>query len=70
MRVLQIDDWDKYVQAFNVLIRVGGTFQGRPEQVLVVTDAQYEAMIAAKVVTANGTEAATRGQKAKKRTNP
>lgn len=68
MHVVQIDDWKKYVEAFDVLIRVGGTFQGRPDQVLVVTDAQYQAMVAAKIVTPNGTEAACRGQKAKSRT--
>jgi hypothetical protein len=32
MPVVHIEDWDKYVQAFDVLLKVGGTFQGRPEQ--------------------------------------
>jgi hypothetical protein len=70
MRVVQIADWDKYVRAFDVLIKVGGTFQGRPEQVLLVTDAQYQALVKAKVVVPNGTEARTDGPPAKKPTNP
>jgi hypothetical protein len=70
MRRVQIKDWSDYEKAFDVLIDVGGTFLSRPEQVLVVTDAQYRALVEAKVVTADDTEAPTRGTKAKKRANP
>ena len=69
MRVVHIENWDKYVRAFDVLIKVGGTFQGRPDQVLLLTDAQYQALVAAKLVTPNGAEAQSRGTKATKRTN-
>ncbi len=67
MRRVQFKNWSDYEKAFDVLIDVGGTFLGRPEQVLEVTEAQYQALVAAKVVTPDGTEAPTRGTKAKKR---
>ena len=67
MPMVHIPDWDKYVRAFDVLFKVGGTFQGRPEQVLLVTEAQYQALVDAQVVTPNGTEAATHGPKSKKK---
>ncbi|MCI0459805.1 MAG: hypothetical protein L0Z62_22880 [Gemmataceae bacterium] len=70
MRRVQIKDWQDYVKAFDVLIEVGGTFLSRPEQVLIVTDAQYQALVEAKVVTPDGTEAARSGTKAKKRAVP
>jgi hypothetical protein len=69
MRRVQIADWSDYEKAFDVLIEVGGTFLSRPEQVLVVTEAQYQALVAARVVPADGREAQTRGTKAKKSAN-
>lgn len=69
MRRVQIKDWSDYVKAVDVLIRVGGTFLGRPTQVLIVTDEQYQELVDAKVVSPNGKEAKDRGAKAKKRTN-
>jgi hypothetical protein len=70
MRRVQIKTWDDYVKAIDVLIEVGGTFLGRPEQVLIVTEDQYRALVDAKVVSADGKETKSRGKKAKKRTRP
>jgi hypothetical protein len=69
MRRVQIENWDDYVKAFDVLIRVGGTFMGRPEQVLIVTEDQYQAPVDANVVSPDGKEAKGRGKKATKQTN-
>jgi hypothetical protein len=57
MRRVQIKDWSDYEKAFDVLIDVGGTFISRPEQVLLVTEDQYQALVAAKVVIPDSTEA-------------
>jgi hypothetical protein len=64
-------DLDQYAEALEVLHRVGGTFQGvgQKEWYLLVTNAQYRALVEAKVVGAeNGVKGQARGAKSKKKT--
>jgi hypothetical protein len=63
MPVVRLEDDEQLRKAFRVLIRVGGTFHGRPERILLVTDQQYKALIRAGVIRPNG-KARTSGQKA------
>jgi hypothetical protein len=71
MHVVEIKDREQYRKALKVLIEVGGTFQGRgrDKRLLVVTDAQYQALVAAQVVEPNGTKARSRGKKTSTNTN-
>ncbi len=69
MHKIPIKDDKQYLKALGVLIKVGGTFQGRGPSVkpyLVVSDAQYKALVEARVVEQNGAPARNRGQKASK----
>jgi hypothetical protein len=61
----------QYRKAFKVLIEVGGTFQGvgQEKRLLVVTNAQYKALVAAGVVKPNGIKAPGRGKKKKAPSN-
>jgi hypothetical protein len=65
MHVVEIRSPGQYKKAFDVLIKAGGTFQGRgrKKRVLLVTDAQYRALVAARVVKPTGAKARGRGQK-------
>jgi len=63
-------DLKQYAKALGVLSRVGGTFQGvgQDERFLLVTPAQYEALVQAKVVAPeNGAEEQARGKKSKQK---
>ena len=65
---VQMKDLKQYAKALGVLSRVGGTFQGvgQDEWFLLVTDAQYEALVEAKVIAPqNGVEEQPRGKKSK-----
>jgi hypothetical protein len=67
---VQMKDMKQYAKALGVLSRVGGTFQGvgRDEWFLLVTNAQYEALVEAKVVAPeNGAQEQPRGKKAKRK---
>lgn len=65
MPAVEIENPEQYKKAWKVLIKVGGTFHGvgQEKRTLLVTKAQYDALVAAGVVQKNGTEARRRGQK-------
>ncbi len=67
MPVIQLKDIEQHKKAFRVLIRVGGTFQGRPGRVLAVTDQQYRALIRAGVIKGNGAKVRRSGKKTAQR---
>jgi hypothetical protein len=58
---------ERYIKALGVLDNVGGTWQGigtSADPVLLLTDAQYNALVEAGVVPANDKEVTARGKKA------
>jgi hypothetical protein len=64
---IPIQSREQYLQAMRVLDKVGGTWQGvgpSSAPVLLLTDAQYNALLEAGVVTAHDKEVNTRGKKA------
>jgi hypothetical protein len=70
MPAVEIDSSEQYSKALAVLTEVGGTFHGvggTEERTLLVTEAQYRALVAAGVVTKNGTKERGRGTKKAKR---
>jgi hypothetical protein len=69
MHRIELKDFDTYKRAVGVLIEVGGPFAGEGKDVLIVTDEQYEAMVKAKVVSANDEKARGRGKKTRKPTD-
>ena len=67
---VQMKDLKQYGKALEVLSRVGGTFQGvgQDEWFLLVTNAQYQALVEAKVVTPeNGVKEQPRGKNSKRK---
>jgi hypothetical protein len=64
MPAIEIHDREQYRKALDVLIAVGGPFQGRgrDKRVLVVTESQYRALVDAGVVQPNSTKTRGRGQ--------
>ena len=68
---VRIYDEKQYEKAIGVLNRVGGTFQGvgQDEWYLLVTDAQYQALVKEKVIAhENGVQEQTRGKNPKSKT--
>lgn len=65
MPAVEIESPEQYKKAWEVLIKVGGTFHGvgQEKRALLVTKAQYDALVAAGVVKRNSREARHRGQK-------
>jgi hypothetical protein len=65
MPAIEIETPEQYKKALDVLVQVGGTFQGvgGEKRTLLVSEAQYEAMVAAGVVKKNGTKDRSRGKK-------
>ena len=65
MPAIAIESPEQYARALDILIEVGGTFQGvgREKRSLLVTEAQYDALVAAGVVKDNGTRDRSRGKK-------
>src|SRR5438132_1493662 len=65
MPAVEIRSRAQYRKALDVLIAVGGPFQGRgrDKRVLVVTEDQYQALVGAGVAKQNGTKARDRGKK-------
>jgi hypothetical protein len=66
-QAIAIQSREQYIQAIRVLDKVGGTWQGvgpSTAPILLLTDAQYNALLAAGVITATGTEVKIRGKKA------
>jgi hypothetical protein len=65
MPAVEIENPTQYKKAWEVLIKVGGTFHGvgQEKRTLLVTQAQYEALVAAGVIKRKSTEARGRGQK-------
>jgi hypothetical protein len=70
MPAVEIHSPEQYSKALAVLTEVGGTFQGvggADKPTLLVTEAQYRALVAAGVVTKDGTKERSRGKKKAKR---
>jgi hypothetical protein len=65
MPAVEIDSPEQYGKALHVLTQVGGTFHGvgGEKRSLLVTEAQYQALVAAGVVKKNGTKERSRGTK-------
>jgi hypothetical protein len=66
MPAIKIESDKQYSKALDVLTEVGGTFHGVggiENRTLLVTPAQYEALVAAGVVKDNGTKERRRGKK-------
>ena len=65
MPAVVIESPEQYRKALDILVRVGGTFQGvgGKNRSLLVTEAQYKAMVAAGVVRNNGKKDRSRGKK-------
>lgn len=65
MPAVEIETREQYKKAWEVLIKVGGTFHGvgQEKRTLLVTKPQYDALVAAGVVKKNSTEVRRRGQK-------
>jgi hypothetical protein len=64
---VHIHSREQYIQAVRVLDKVGGTWQGigtSSAPVLLLTEAQFNALVEAGVVPANDKEVKARGKKA------
>ena len=64
---LRIRSREQYIKAMGVLDKIGGTWQGvgpSSDPVLLLTDAQYTALLEAGVVPSNDAEVKSRGKKA------
>ncbi len=73
MPAVPIRNREQYIKAIEVLDRVGGTWQGvgQEERYLLVTEAQYQALVEAKVAIPEDTEKdSRRGQKSSKTAKP
>jgi hypothetical protein len=60
---------DAYKKAFRIVAQVGGPFQGRGEDMLIVSDEQYQALVKAGMVSRDDQEEPRRGTKAKTKAN-
>jgi cell division GTPase FtsZ len=71
---VRIQSREQFISALDVLDRIGGTWQAvgtSAAPVFLLTNAQYDALIQAGVVTTNGREGKARGNKAEaKKTKP
>ena len=58
MPAIEIESPEQYKRALDILIQVGGTFHGvgGEKRTLLVTEAQYEALVGASVVKKNDTK--------------
>jgi hypothetical protein len=66
MPAVEIGSPEQYSKALAVLTEVGGTFHGvggEEKRSLLVTEAQYQALVAAGVVKKDGTKDRSRGKK-------
>jgi hypothetical protein len=65
MPAVDIESPEQYRRAWAVLTEVGGTFHGvgQEKRYLLVTEAQYRALVAAGVVKKDGTKERRRGKK-------
>ena len=65
MPAVEIESREQYSRALAVLTEAGGTFHGvgREKRYLLVTEAQYRALVAAGVVKMDGTKERSRGKK-------
>jgi hypothetical protein len=73
MPAVPITSPEQYENALEVLTRVGGTFQGvgQKERFLLVTEAQYNALVEAKVITPDKQEKDPKhGKKSRKNGQP
>ena len=68
MPAIEIHSGMRLAKIFDVLIEVGGPFQGvgRDKRILVVTREQHKALVDAGLVKPDGTKARLRGKKATK----
>jgi hypothetical protein len=65
--VVHIESREQYIRAIEVLDKTAGTWQGigpSSAPVLLLTEAQYNALVEAGVVSSNGKEVTARGKKA------
>jgi hypothetical protein len=70
MPAVEIESDEQYSKALAVLTEVGGTFHGvggEEKRSLLVTQAQYAALVAAGVVQKDGAKERSRGQKKARR---
>jgi hypothetical protein len=69
MPAVEIDSPEQSKKVWEVLIQVGGTFHGvgGEKRTLLVTEAQYQALVAAGLVKKDGTKDPSRGQKTTRR---
>jgi hypothetical protein len=73
MPTVPIKDLKQYAKAIEVLTRVGGTWQGvgQDEWMLLVSQAQYQALVEAKVATPEENDKGSkRGQNSRKTAKP
>jgi hypothetical protein len=73
MPAVPITSDEQYEKAIEVLTRVGGTWQGvgRKERFLLVTEAQYKALVEAKVTSSEGNKKGPgRGKNSRKAAKP
>jgi hypothetical protein len=73
MPAVPITSREQYIEAIGVLTRVGGTWQGVgwEDRYLLVSEAQYKALVEAKVVPAeDGAKGSARGKNSRKRAEP
>jgi hypothetical protein len=63
MPAVQFKDRDSYKKAFKVLMQVGGEFQGRGTDTLIVSEEQHQALVQANLVSINGREEPSRGER-------
>jgi hypothetical protein len=73
MPAVPITSREQYIKAIEVLTRVGGTWQGvgQTERFLLVSEAQYRALVEAKVATPEDTKKdSKRGKNPRKPAKP
>ena len=70
MPAVPITSSEQYIKAIGVLTRVGGTWHGvgDEERYLLVNEAQYKALVKAKVVNPENGKESNRAKKARKST--
>ena len=66
MPQVQILDDTKYGKALQLLLSIGGMFRSLPTRRLLIGPAQFQALVSAGLVEADGKEARGRGRKKKK----
>jgi hypothetical protein len=63
MPIVQFKNKKKFVKALEVLVRTGGTFQGRPDNVFIVGPRHYGALVQAGLIDPQQVSQEKRGAK-------